>query len=84
MPLKSFLPPGRRAAPFLRPGFPSCNPSSDQAFCLQFYCLVFILIGGYMLLQLLPSSLNYLTIIPSEQVSCLPLDSNGLCTLEIR
>ncbi|KAL6630548.1 hypothetical protein ACP70R_028621 [Stipagrostis hirtigluma subsp. patula] len=31
-----------------------------------FYCLVVVLIGGYMLLQLLPSSPNYLTIIPSN------------------
>jgi hypothetical protein len=30
--------------------------------------LVVVLIGGYVLLQLLPSSLNYLAIIPSKYV----------------
>jgi hypothetical protein len=34
--------------------------------------LVVVLIGGYVLLQLLPSSLNYLAIIPSKYVSACP------------
>jgi hypothetical protein len=46
--------------------------------------LVVVLIGGYVLLQLLPSSLNYLAIIPSKYVPTHHAQKKQLLSAECR